>query len=326
MCFEPAEVIHATGQRRDWSELPKQIVADLEEFLGDQVITASTMHGGFSPGIAARVTTSSGQHVFVKAVSAEINTDAAKFHRREIRIATGLNSIDDLPVPRILWSWDEPDSPWVVLAFENVDGRQPKQPWIDSELNQVIAAMDRLSDRLTPSPLGPPVVPLARNDTGVLRNHWQHRIENPVAGLDDWSTRNLLRLAELSEGAADAVDGATLLHMDLRADNMLLTIQGEILIVDWPHAGIGAPWLDPMFMAPSVELNGGPKASEFFSRFRSTQNADPEAVTIALAATAGFFISQSLEPDIPGLPGLRSFQAAQGRIARTWLAERLGLD
>lgn len=326
MCSEPVEVIHARGQRRDWSELPKSIVAELEEFIGDQIVTASTMHGGFSPGIAARVTTSSGRHVFVKAVSAEINGDAARFHRREIRIVTGLNGIEDLPVPRLLWSWDQADSPWVVLAFENVDGRQPAQPWVDSELNQVIVAMDRLSDRLTPSPLRPPAVPLARSDSEVLRNHWQYRIDNPVAGLDAWSSRHLGRLAALSAQVADAIDGTTLLHMDLRADNMLLTTQGEILIVDWPHAGVGAAWLDPIFMAPSVELNGGPQASEFFSRFESSKHANPESVTIALASTAGFFISQSLEPEIPGLPGLRSFQAAQGRIARIWLAERLGWD
>ena len=326
MCSGPIEVIHARGQRRDWSELPRDIVSELEAFLGDQIISASTMHGGFSPGIAARVTTSSGMHVFVKAVSAESNIDAAIFHRREINVATGLNTVAELHVPRLLWSWDAPESPWVALAFENVEGSQPSQPWIESELNQVIVAIEQLSIRLTPSPLTQPAISLARNTGVISKNHWQYRVDNPAAGLDSWSTRNLLKLADLSSAAADAVNGSTLLHMDLRADNMLITHQGDIRIVDWPHAGIGDAWLDPMFMAASVELNGGPKASQFFSRFESARNADQDAVTIALASTAGFFISQSLEPDIPGLPGLRSFQAAQGRIARNWLAERLGWD
>jgi len=258
MCSETTD-IHARGQRRDWSDLPTSIVVELEEFIGDQVITASTQHGGFSPGIAARIATTSGQHFFVKAVSAEINADAAIFHRREIRIASELNTIAGLPVPRILWSWDDPSSPWVVLMFENVDGRQPSQPWIDTELDHVVIALHQLSDRLSPSPLIPPVVPLAR-DVGVLfKNHWQYRIDNPAAGLDEWSQRHLKRLAELSEHAADAVDGTTLLHMDLRADNMLLTANGDVEIVDWPHASIGAGWIDPMAMAPSVEMHGGPE-------------------------------------------------------------------
>lgn len=54
--------------------------------------------------------------------------------------------------------------------------------------------------------------------------------------------------------------------------------------------------------------------------------ADPQKVNAVLATFAGFFTFNSLQPAPPGLPTLRVFQAAQGEVARRWLAQRLGLD
>jgi hypothetical protein len=81
-----------------------------------------------------------------------------------------------------------------------------------------------------------------------------------------------------------------------------------------------------MFMAPSVEMHGGPTADDFFSRFDSACNADFDAVSAALVWMAGYFVSRSLKPEIPELPGLRAFQAAQGAVSRRWLAKRFGWD
>ena len=43
------------------------------------------------------------------------------------------------------------------------------------------------------------------------------------------------------------------------------------------------------------------------------------------AALAGYFTHRALQPPPPGLPTLRAFQAAQGEVARQWLAHRTGL-
>jgi serine/threonine protein kinase len=321
-----SEALHARGQRRDWSELPFPIVSEIEEFLGGTIAEATTMHGGFSPGIAARVVTSSGRRVFVKAVSSEINRDAATFHKREIRIARSLNDVTDVPVPRLLWWYDDQDAPWVVLVFEDINGHQPTQPWIPAELDQVVVALNLLSDQLSPSPLGPPAVGLAQDEGDLSRNFWRHLAEQTPDTLDAWSLRHLDQLAVIGEQTAGAVQGSTLLHMDLRADNLLVDASGKVFVVDWPHARIGAAWLDPMFMAPSVEMHGGPGADVFFERFDFANDADFEAVSVGLVWMAGFFTGKSLEPEIPALPGLRAFQAAQGAVSRRWLAKRFGWD
>lgn len=53
--------------------------------------------------------------------------------------------------------------------------------------------------------------------------------------------------------------------------------------------------------------------------------ADAEAVDTVVVALAGYFTRQALLPPPPGLPTLRAFQAAQGVIARAWVADRLRL-
>jgi Ser/Thr protein kinase RdoA (MazF antagonist) len=81
--------------------------------------------------------------------------------------------------------------------------------------------------------------------------------------LDGWSLRHLDRLAALGAEAAAAA-GETLLHLDLRADNMLLT--PDRAVVDWPHARVGTPWVDLLFFAPSVAMQGGPPPEDLLSR------------------------------------------------------------
>jgi len=120
------------------------------------------------------------------------------------------------------------------------------------------------------------------------------------------------------------VAGDALLHLDLRADNLLVTPQGRVLVVDWPHARVGASWLDPVFFAPSVAMQRGLDTEEMLARHPAGRRADPAAVTAALAAVAGFFSVEALRPAPPGLPTLRPFQAAQGEAVRAWLTRRTG--
>ncbi|HEU0165735.1 MAG TPA: hypothetical protein VFQ54_11885, partial [Thermomicrobiales bacterium] len=144
---------HARGQRADWSSVPGEIVATIQTELGGEVVHVMSMTGGFSPGIAARIETATGRRAFVKAVSAARNPVAPTFHRREILVASHMPNDARLPVPPLLWSHDEGGDGWVVLVFADIDGHQPAQPWVESELDRVIAALDDLATALTPSPI-----------------------------------------------------------------------------------------------------------------------------------------------------------------------------
>ena len=43
---------------------------------------------------------------------------------------------------------------------------------------------------------------------------------------------------------------------------------------------------------------------------------------LCVAAIAGYFTWGALQPAPPGIPTVRAFQAAQGVVARAWLAQR----
>ena len=56
--------------------------------------------------------------------------------------------------------------------------------------------------------------------------------------LDEWSRRHIETLAAIEDTVGSALKGDTLLHTDLRADNILLTPE-RTWFVDWPHACAG---------------------------------------------------------------------------------------
>jgi hypothetical protein len=73
-------------------------------------------------------------------------------------------------------------------------------------------------------------------------------------------------------------------------------------------------------------MQGGPPPEDLLSRYPHTRQADADAVTAVVAAIAGFFVREGMQPAPPGLPTLRAFQAAQGEVARGWLARRTGCE
>lgn len=308
--------------RVPWDELPAAVRSWAQDALGSAVVSAVSQPGGFSPGAACRLTLADGGRAFLKAVSAAANPGSPALHRREAQVADALPA--GAPAPAFLGSFEQDG--WVALLFADVDGRQPGRPWRLPELSRVISSLDRLHELLTPSPL-PDLLTVQAAHREVMTGWRELAGSGSGCGdrLDDWSRRNLAALARLEAGWEAAAAGTTLLHSDVRDDNVLLTTDGGVLFVDWPWACTGAPWWDVVAFAPSVPVQGGPEPDWVLARSASAASADPAAVTAVLAAIAGFFTRQSLRPPPPGLPALRAFQAAQGEHARAWLRRRTGL-
>jgi aminoglycoside phosphotransferase (APT) family kinase protein len=298
------------------------VQAAVEDRLGSSVVSAVSQSAGFSPGVAARLWTQDGRRFFAKAAGPEPNPLTPAAHRREARVAAALP--EDAPVPRFLFSRDEGEGGWIVLVFEDVEGRNPAVPWRPGELYRTLDALTSLSELLTPSPLPPGLVGVVGDWEVICGWHWRRLAEERPARLDAWSARHLDKLAGLEAEAPAAATGNTLLHLDLRADNLLLTPDDRVLVVDWPHARIGASWVDAVFFAPSATMQDGPPPEELLAHYLHGRQADPDALTAVIAAVAGFFTGEGWQPAPPGLPTLRPFQASQGEVARDWLARRTG--
>jgi aminoglycoside phosphotransferase (APT) family kinase protein len=310
----------AEGVRLQWAEVPEAARRAFEDWAGSRVVAAVSQPSGFSPGVAARVRLSDGRGLFVKAIGPKPNPESPAFHRMEARIASVLPP--EVPAPRLRWTYD--DDNWVMLAFDEIEGRHPAQPWHDDELQQVIDSMARLAVVLTPSPLPAGEVPTLGEQLTMRIHGWQMLRDAPPDQLDEWSRRHLHELADLEALAPSAASGDTLLHFDIRADNILIGSDGRVWFFDWPHACVGADWFDAVAFAPSVTMQGGPPPEEVFARYARLRDADPADVTASIATAAGFFTRTALEPPPPGLPTVRAFQAAQGIVAREWLAQRTG--
>ncbi|HEY7282004.1 MAG TPA: aminoglycoside phosphotransferase family protein [Actinomycetota bacterium] len=311
----------ATGSRLAWSLLPGRIVAAVEERLGSRIVQAHDRPGGFSPGAAARLRLADGRAAFVKAVAGELNPSSPDMHRAEARITAALPAT--APVPGFLFLHDDGD--WVALGLEAVDGGEPAVPWEAEELGRVLTAVADLHGALTPPPVD---APRLGDRLGSQFRNWRDLASGrfPVAdATDPWAVRNLERLAGLESRWEEAAAGDTLLHGDLRADNILLT-PDRVVFVDWPHAALGAPWVDLVFLAPSVAMQGGPEPEVLFDGHPSARAAPARAVDAVVAALAGYFHVRGMLPSPPGLPTLRAFQAAQGVQAVAWLRRRTGWD
>ena len=311
------------GVRLDWTDMPMRLRGEIERWLGGAVVGAVTQPTGFTPGVAARLTAYDGRRVFVKAAGPEPNADTPAMHRRETRIVSALPCV--ARVPRLLWSYDEGEAGWVALAFEDVDGRHPTQPWRIEELHRVVAALEDLSMLLTPSPL--PVAMVGTAGYIFATRGWRQLCnERPsqLDYLDEWSRRHMQTLVAIEEAVEGVLEGDTLLNNDIRADNILLTPE-HVWFVDWPHASVGPPWLDVVAFAPSVTMQGGPPPEEVISRHSASRTADRDAITAAVVALAGYFTHRAVQPSPPGLPTVRAFQDAQGVVARKWVAQRTGL-
>jgi phosphotransferase family enzyme len=304
------------GARLGIDEVPERVRRAIEEIVGARVVAAHSQPGGFSPGLAARLVLADGRRAFAKAVGAERNPVAPRFHRQEVEVLASLPP--DLPVPRLLGSYDDGD--WVALVVEDVDGETPAEPWRPDELARVVEAMAGLAERLTPSPIAGR--PIATLDEDGFRG-WRTLAADPAsaAPLGPAVCARLDELAAIEEGWVAAAEGRSLVHADLRADNILLTPH-EVVFVDWPHARIGAAWLDLLFLLPSAAATGT-DPEKAWAAYRPARAADQDAVTAVLVALTGFFLHQSVLPPPPNVERVRQFQRVQGEAALRWVDARI---
>ena len=294
------------GQRVRWPELPAAVHAAVAEVLGAPVVEHESQAGGFSPGSADRVATATGARAFVKAVSAAQNPDSPAMHRAEARVGRLLPA--GLPVPRLLGAVEVEG--WVVLVQEDVAGRTPHLPWRPPELRRALDALHLLAERATPSPV-------ADLPTAALS------LDENLRGADRLPTDGTVEmLRELSARARGCLDGRTLVHSDLRADNILLTTDGAVL-VDWPWACTGPPWLDTLLLLMEVDRHGGHDVDALLCTEPRTRDVDPADLTAVLGGFAGFFLDAARRPAPPGLPRLREFQRVQGKALLRWVERRL---
>nr|WP_246416577.1 phosphotransferase [Nocardioides luti] len=260
------------------------------------------------------MTCEDGSRYFVKAASTKAQRAFAQAYREEARKLTALPP--DVPAARLLWSYDADD--WVVLGLEHVESRQPRRPWRSADLDASLDLLERVADTLTPAPQAVTTDDFTQ-DFADFPGYWEHvRSTRP-----DLDAVHIAEAAALAARFADVCAGDTLVHTDVRDDNILLRPDGTALLCDWNFPCRGAAWLDTVLLMIGPRGDGLDVEAVLAAR-RLTRDVPTEHVDVVLALLAGYFLRQADEPVPPTSPHLRSAQRWQGEVLWEWLAERRG--
>jgi hypothetical protein len=245
-----------------------------------------------------------GESAFVKLAATDEGADWLRNERIVYRSLTGAPFL-----PRLIGWHDDGERP--ALAIEDLSGAEWPPPWTPSRIDTVRESLAQVAR--TPSPAALPSASQSQFDL----NGWPEIATDPgpFLGLGLCSAAWLERALPVLDEAARSADlgGDSLLHMDVRSDNLCVSGDRAILI-DWNWACRGNAAFDLAAWLPSLHAEGGPAPEAIM----------PEAGAFA-ALLAGYFCAHAPRPPIPLAPQVRPLQLAQARTALPWAARAHGL-
>ena len=301
-----------TARRVEWAHLPPRVRAAVEARLGSPVASAVSRTSGFTPGFASVLTGEDGGRAFVKAASTKAQRMFAEAYREESRKLAALP--EQAPAAGLLWTLDVDD--WFVLGLEHVESRQPRRPWRQADLDASLDALELVVDLLTPPPSDLSLDDLAE-EFAAFPGCWDHlRSTRPDLGrLED--------AAALAGRYREVVTGPSLVHTDVRDDNILIRPDGTAVLCDWNFPCVGAPWVDTLLLLVGPRGDGLDVEAVLATR-RLTRDVPADSIDVVLALVTGYFLRQAEEPVPPTSPHLRDHQRWQGEVCWDWLSERRG--
>lgn len=309
----PTTIPHGqTARRLEWPHLPRHVRALVEQRCGSPVVDAQSQGAGFTPGFASVLTCADGSQHFVKAASQKAQRMFAAAHREEARTLAALPA--DAPAPRLLWVHDDGDPEgWVVLGIEHVPSRAPARPWRAEDLAACAEMTEQMATALTPVPDGLDLDAFA-TEFAEWPSYW-----------DGIEREHADEAAGLAARFREVTAGSTLVHTDVRDDNLLLAEDGRVLLCDWNWPVAGAAWIDTVWLMIGPR-GDGLDVDAVLAESALTRDLDPEAIDIVLALVTGYFLHYAALPSPPTSPHMRAAQLWQGEVCWEWLSERRGWD
>lgn len=288
-----------------FASAPRSVTRWIEGELGSSLGSTVDVVGGMSPGPAARVVAQNGIRAFVKACGSALNPDTPGLLRAEISVLLALPTHPNLP--RLLGSYDDGD--WVALLLEDIDAPLVELPWQQEQFERVSRVLTDVHEASTPNPW--PDAPWAVQKSAAFLSRWRTLVERPPADLSPWWRLRLEPLASHAAEVLDHIAGTTLLHWDIRADNLMVDAH-RVVVVDWGQARLGAPWVDHALLAFDAAMSGGEITTEaVLASDPVVRELDPRALLSLAAAMSMAFELRRRQPAVIGLPTL-------GETSRRW--------
>ncbi|MCW3840110.1 aminoglycoside phosphotransferase family protein [Micromonospora yasonensis] len=311
----------ATAVRPDWAALPGGLRDAIAGRLGGPPAAVRVAGAGFTRGFAAVLTGPDGDQIFMKAAALDGQRHLADWYFHEALILARLPAA--LPVPRPRWALTE--AGWYALALTAIDGRTPRLPWDQAELDAALAGYAEVAAALADPPvelvaLGlPRLADLARDD--ILRWGEVAAGREPTPELPAWAP--LPELAALESRLPGYAATGGLAHGDLRVDNLLLDADGRAWFCDWTWLCHGPAWFDLVTLLLTGYASGL-DVDAAFADHPAAADAPDDALDVTLAALAGYFLTSAAAGPSTASPHLRVHQRWSGEQALGWLAARQG--
>ncbi len=130
-------------------------------------------------------------------------------------------------------------------------------------------------------------------------------------------------LEALPAGYALPATGRTIVHLDVRDDNILLCRDGRVLLCDWNAAVVGADWLDSLVLLIGPR-GDGLDVETLIAESRRLRQLPADDMDAVLALFLGYFLTRSTEPVPTTSPFLRDLQRWQADVILDWISQRRG--
>jgi hypothetical protein len=240
--------------------------------------------------------------VFAKRAVDDITADWLRREHQMYKTLAGTHITPELV------GWIDGELP--ILVLEDLSEAIWPPPWDRDQIESVLSLLVDVA-RVVP-PEGLPTFSDANEG-------WDFVLANPgeflALGLCDASWLDRVGLDLRAAAAAAPLAGYSLLHNDVRSDNLCIRRDAAILF-DWNLACIGNPQFDVAFWVPILAQESG----------LSPEDLMPECPAELAAYIAGFFASRSGRPVIPHAPLVRRSQLQQLQVALPWVVRALGIE
>jgi phosphotransferase family enzyme len=283
------------------SEPTPDLVAAVEDAIGQRATSWRKPHTGITPAQRFVVTFEDGSSVFVKA---PVDAQTVGWSRTEHYV---LSHIEADFIPRVIHSTES------LLITEDLshahwpadhEGAGSSVLWKPGQIDALLATLDRVA-------VAAPELELPSATEG-RELFWPRIAKEPDAFLAPDVPRQWIDALLEAEATFDFGGGA-LVHNDVRSDNVCF-VGTRAVLVDWSNARRGNPIVDRAELALTYAIEGGPPPYELV----------PDAGTFP-AWEAGLLLTRAVEFAGRAPDWLVSVFQRMGAIALDWAARNLSL-